>query len=420
MGKIEKVIFIKNAVETLGYFSEQIALEFEHCGLDTCFVDYDHIVETLEQSLQFAGRSRTALITFNFVGLSEEDIFINDNGRYVWEDYRIEYYNILVDHPLYYHTKLIQALPDMKIYCIDKEHVKYIKRFYPGVKVRFLPVAGNVKADINFRFLGDSQSSYGVKYRDYDSIFNYEEELIPYGDRRYDLVFTANYVPLQNIYRKLSGMDKEYEQFYQRILDELIANPAESVEAVMEKHIIEELGDLTDGDKRAAMSGMLFIDLCVRTYFRGEIIRELAEHDIRVHVFGADWDLLDCGKPSNIICNGGQISSAACVDAVRNAKISLNIMPWFKDGAHDRIFTAMLQKTVALTDGSRYLRKEFTDGEDIVFFSMENREYLPDMVRMLLLDEKNAARIAENGYRKAHEKHTWRARAHILLEEFGK
>ena len=52
---------------------------------------------------------------------------------------------------------------------------------------------------------------------------------------------------------------------------------------------------------------------------------------------------------------------------MRDARIALNVMPWFKDGAHDRVFTAMLQGTAALTDDSRYLREECRDGENICF-----------------------------------------------------
>lgn len=47
------------------------------------------------------------------------------------------------------------------------------------------------------------------------------------------------------------------------------------------------------------------------------------------------------------------------MQAMRDARIALNVMPWFKDGAHDRVFTAMLQGTAALTDDSRYLREEW-------------------------------------------------------------
>ena len=394
MAKIEKVVLIKNAVETLGYFSEQIALELQEQGIEVYFVDYDDLYESIEGLKRFVTRGNTAIVTFNFIGYSGEDVFLQESGGTIWDGYGMSAFNILVDHPLYYHSKLEQAPEGMTVFCLDREHVQYIKRFYPSIKVKFLPTAGNILLEQGW---------------------NYEEQLIPYGERKYNVVFTANYVPFQKLYRRFDEMDEEYAAFYRGILDDLIAQPAQSVDVVMERHITAELGALADADIRVAMSGMLLVDLCARTYYRGEIIRELAEQDIKVHVFGADWNQLSCKKPENIIQNGKQVGSGECVRAVRDAKIALNVMPWFKDGVHDRIFTAMLQKTVALTDDSKYLREQFTDGEDIVYFSLEERERLPDIIRMLLWDEENVVRIAENGYRQAHKKHTWKVRAQELL-----
>ena len=48
MGVIEKVVLIKNAVETLGYFSKQLAIEFTVSGLEVYFVDYNNLVDTVE------------------------------------------------------------------------------------------------------------------------------------------------------------------------------------------------------------------------------------------------------------------------------------------------------------------------------------------------------------------------------------
>ena len=398
MAKIEKVVLIKNAVETLGYFSEQIALELQEQGIEVYFVDYEDLYESIEGLKRFVTRGNTAIITFNFIGYSGEDVFLQESGDTIWEAYGMSAFNILVDHPIYYHSKLMQAPEEMTVFCLDREHVQYIKRFYPGIKVKFLPTAGNILLEQGW---------------------DYEEQLIPYGERKYDVVFTANYVSFQKLYRRFDEMDAEYAAFYREILDDLIAQPTQSVDVVMERHITAELGELADTDIRTVMSGMLLVDLCARTYYRGEIIRELAEQDIKVHVFGADWDQLSCKKPENIIQNGSQVSSGECVRAVRDAKIALNVMPWFKDGVHDRIFTAMLQKAVALTDDSKYLREQFTDGEDIVYFSLEEREHLPDIIRMLLRDEEKLMRIAEKGYRQACEKHTWRVRTQELLREFG-
>lgn len=382
-------------METLGYFSEQIASALEAFGYDTYCIDYERLYESLEGIRRFAVRGETALLTFNFIGLGDEEIFRDEAGRFLWEAYDMKYLNILVDHPLYYHARLVQVLPRMTLFCVDREHVAYVKRFYTEIPVKFLPLAGNVRN-------GEALLS---------------GESLRTGEALYDLVFTANYVPPAQLERQICLLDAEYRSFYRGILEDLISDPAQSVDAVMERHIRRELGDVSDCDLRSALGGMVLIDLYVRTYFRGEVVRTLAEQGVRVDVFGAGWEMLSCGKPENIIRHGGQVTSAVCVEAVRNARLSLNLMPWFKDGAHDRIFTAMLQRTVCVTDDSRYLRGEFADGEGLVYFSLKERERLPERVKTLLHDAAELEGIAEKGFRKARAGHTWRERAAELAKE---
>lgn len=395
MGNITKIIWIKNAVETLGYFSEQIASALEASGYDTYCIDYERLYESLEGVRRFAVRGETAFLTFNFIGLGDEEIFREETGRFLWEAYDMKYLNILVDHPLYYHARLVQVLPRMTLFCVDREHVAYVKRFYPGIPVKFLPLAGNMRRG--------------------ETLLSGESGQM--GEALYDLVFTANYVPPAQLERQICLLDEEYRSFYRGILEDLILDPAQSVDAVMERHIRREIGDVSDRDLCAALGGMVLVDLYTRTYFRGEVVRTLAEQGVRVDVFGAGWEMLSCGKPENIIRHGGQVTSAVCVEAVRNARLSLNLMPWFKDGAHDRIFTAMLQRTVCVTDDSRYLRGEFADGEGLVYFSLKEREHLPGLVKTLLHDAPELEKIAQKGFRKAHAGHTWRERAAELAKE---
>ena len=382
-------------METLGYFSEQIASALEASGYDTYCIDYERLYESLEGVRRFAVRGETALLTFNFIGLGDEEIFREETGRFLWEAYDMKYLNILVDHPLYYHARLVQVLPRMTLFCVDREHVAYVKRFYQGIPVKFLPLAGNMRRG--------------------ETLLSGESGQM--REALYDLVFTANYVPPAQLERQICLLDEEYRSFYRGILEDLILDPAQSVDAVMERHIRREIGDVSDRDLCAALGGMVLVDLYARTYFRGEVVRTLAEQGVRVDVFGAGWEMLSCGKPENIIRHGGQVTSAVCVEAVRNARLSLNLMPWFKDGAHDRIFTAMLQRTVCVTDDSRYLRGEFADGEGLVYFSLKEREHLPGLVKTLLHDAAELEKIAQKGFRKAHAGHTWRERAAELAKE---
>ena len=230
-------------------------------------------------------------------------------------------------------------------------------------------------------------------------------------------MFTANYVPLAPLAQRISAQEPEYRIFYQGILEDLLSDPVQSMDQVFERHIKEELGGVPDVELCGAMAGMAVIDLYVRTYFRGEAVRTLAEYGLKVDVFGAGWEELSCKKPQNIVRHGGQVTSERCVEAVQNARLSLNLMPWFKDGAHDRIFTAMLQQTVALTDDSRYLREQFADGRELKYFSLEEIGALPEIVSALLLDTQALEEITVRGRKKALTSHTWEQRALALERE---
>lgn len=405
MAEIRKIIFIKNAVETLGYFSGQIALELERNGYEICFIDYERMYESMDAMLHFLDREETALVTFNFIGLRGETVFQTESGRSIWQEENLPVLNILVDHPLYYHSCLKEAGERMRVFCVDREHVGYVRRFYPGLKVEFLPLAGN---ELLFSH-GDGE--HGTHRADVP-------EPVPYGRRTVDLVFTANYVSMEMLEEKVKALDEDYRIFYRRITEDLIADPAQSVDAVMERHIRDELGAVPEEQLCAAMSGMIWIDLFIRSYFREKVVQTLADAGIIVRVFGADWEKIHCKKPQNVRTSGGKVDSAACVQAMRDARIALNVMPWFKDGAHDRVFTAMLQGTAAFTDDSRYLREECRDGENICFYSLRALEQLPDRVVSLLEDPVRTAELAERGYRMAKKRHTWKNRAGLLMQTF--
>ena len=393
MEEIRKIIFIKNAVETLGYFSEQIALELERNGYETCFIDYERMYESMDEMLHFLEREETALVTFNFIGLRGESVFQTESGRSIWQEENLPILNILVDHPLYYHSCLKEAGERMRVFCVDREHVGYVRRFYPGVKVEFLPLAGNEL------FVSQKDGEHGIHRTHCEDV----PEPVLYGQRTFDLVFAANYVSMEMLEEKVKALDDDYRIFYRRITEDLIADPAQSVDAVMERHIRNELG-------------MIWIDLFIRSYFREKVVQTLADAGIIVRVFGADWEKIHCKKPQNVRTSGGKVNSAACVQAMRDARIALNVMPWFKDGAHDRVFTAMLQGTAVLTDDSRYLREECRDGENICFYSLRALQQLPDQVVSLLEDPVRMAELAERGYRMAEKRHRWKNRAGLLMQ----
>jgi hypothetical protein len=384
---MKKIILFKGEVETLEYFSLQLAKVFTRMGHKVFIFDFLEERKSLTALLSFVERNNTVMITFNFTGIRGDSIFIDKEDVLFWNEFNIPCYNIVVDHPFYYH-QLINVAPKWYYHIsIDRFHESYMKRFFPETKSEsFLPLGGT-------------------------QIF---EKLTPYEERTMDIVFTGNYTPPSQFDKFITRIDDNYTAFYHSIIDDLIAHPLLPMEEAFENHIKMEIEDSSEEDIKACMESFVFIDLYVRSYFRGLVVKTLVDSGLKVHVFGSGWNLLDCKHPENII-NGENVGSETCLVKISQAKISLNVMPWFKDGAHDRIFNSMLNGALSLSDSSIYLEEELQDGVNVKFYSLSEIEKLPDMVSSLLNNPVTVKKIIAAGYQKALN-HTWEKRAQVLEE----
>lgn len=417
-----RIIFCKHAVETLTYFSRQLAQAFEAWGYEIFWMDLAMAglsAWKLRQAVgePAAGGTETVLVTFNFIGLSgeEEWYVLDDFGRPVtslWEQLGIRCLNILVDHPMYYYQAMQYPLPEMQIFCIDRDHVSYMKRFYPKIPCAFLPLAGNRLLD---DWQGDKEPIRSGMQDDQEQDQTLQEvSFEDWNNRPYPLVFTANYVPVANLEKQLHRLEPEYRDFYEAMIQSLMHDPQQELLSCIEGFFRREIPDLNDAQICEGMRSMPVVDLMVRTRFREKTIQALADGGIQIHLFGKDWEQISCRHPENLIFTGRMVTSAECVQAMAQAKLALNTMPWFKDGTHDRIFTSMLCGAAALTDDSRYLRERFTDMDTIVYYNLQELEALPQRVRELLADPQRLYAISCRGKTVADKFHQWKNRAEIL------
>lgn len=386
---VKKIIFFVGDIETQGYFSLQIAKAME--GMGHCVFIFD-LSRPWESTQKFFGgfyeKGNTVLINFNFHGMSGEEYFLDENGRSMWDALEIPSYNIVVDHPMYYHHFLEKVPSGYHHISIDRNHMRYMQRFFPEiVNGPFLPLAGT------------------QLYPDKSNV--------PIANRRYDVVMVGNYCIPQTFEKYITRIDEEYTAFYYGMIDDLFARPERTVEEVAQEHLYREIGEVPEEEMKKAMAGLTFIDLYVRYTFRGRAVQELADEGIRVHVFGDGWDRLECAHPENLILMQN-LDSEGCLKKLRQTKLSLNVMPWFKDGAHDRIFNSMLNGAVCLTDSSRYLDEILRDGKNSAVYSLAEIEKLPEMADTLLRNPDRMQELADEGYRMADEGHTWRHRAEVL------
>ncbi len=372
-------------IETQGYFSRQLAAGFEGLGHETFMYDLSKPYISTEKFFRFFERGNTVLVNFNFHGMSGEEYFLDENGRSMWDALDIPSYNIVVDHPMYYHHFLEKTPHNYHHVSIDRNHDKYMARFFPEIaRMPFLPLAGTQ--------LHPGRSN------------------VPVECRRYDVMMVGNYCPPKTFEKFITRIDDEYTAFYYGMIDDLLAHPYKTVEAVTEAHLLDELGEVPEGELKKALAAVTFIDLYVRYTIRGEAVRQLADGGVRVHVFGDGWEAVPCRHPENLIVMNN-LDSEGCLKKLCQTKISLNVMPWFKDGAHDRIFNTMLNGAVCLTDSSVYLDSILHDGVDCRIYSLEQMDRLPDIASALLADPGQMQRIADAGYQLARAGHTWAHRA---------
>lgn len=399
------VVMFKGGVETQEYFSMQMAERFEELGYEVYW--YDLMVSGqsacllrcfYEKIMLEDSNTKIIIFTFNFNGIAgEEGLYGSEyqKGSF-WNDTALPVYNMVVDHPLYYH-KYIPLLP-VNYYqiSIDRDHVQYMEEYFPNVRLwgkdGFLPLGGT-QLNKNGKIMKD------MCY-------------LPMEKRPIDVIFTGNYTPPERFGKYLAHMEPEYREVYHELVEDAINNTDTLITDLLKKKFADE--NPTKDELKAIMPNMMYVDLSVRFHYRAKVIASLADSGIKVHTFGAGWNLLDCRHPENIIM-AGSVDSLECLDMISQSKLSINVMPWFKNGAHDRIFNSMLNGAVSVSDTSRYLLEEFKDNEDIVFYSLRNIENLGERVTELLKNPDKMQSIADRAYEKCVVSHTWEKRVDELL-----
>lgn len=385
---MKRIIMFAGGVETLQYFSEQMAKQFKQMGYAVFFYDLKNEAYSAKKLRKFIRTGETVMVTFNFQGLEKEPGVYREGIGYLWDSYGIPCYNIAADHPYFYDDMLRELPEDYHHISIDRFQQKYFREFYPEYQdAGFLPLAGTCLS----------------------------EE--PSGQKEYDVIFTGNYTQLSFFEPYINWINDEYAAFYRGIIKDLLDHPEKTVEEAALVHCEREMGKVPYEDLRIAFHKMIFIDLYVRNYWRGMAVKSLTDAGITVDVVGKGWEELEGVNPKYLRIHP-QTDSRTCLKMLQKARISVNVMPWFKDGAHDRVFNSILNGAVCISDTSRYLCDELKEGEGICYFTLQQMSRLPDKVKELLQDEKKMQDIVARGRKKVLDKHLWASRAEVLAGWF--
>lgn len=394
-----RLLFFRGIYDTLDLFTEELSTAFRIRGYETEILDVRDMQNSLVKLSEFIKQPVTAMITFNNLGFNME----LTEGKNIWEQLDIPSINILMDHPCFYHDALVHAPFHSVVLCIDKNHMKYVQRFYPNIPtVGFLPHAGCIHVE-DYKKLKDRKTD--VLYA--GGLSAYVNGAIRPDWEKYDKFDGKNLADL--------------------VLKKLIETPAFTTEETVELILHSQGIYLGEEEMRLLIADMRYIEGLAVSYFREGAIKALLEAGINVTVYGAGWDKCSLASHPNLIY-GGKIPAIEILEIMKDTKIVLNTMTWFKDGTHERVFNGMLAGAVAVTDKSEYMLETFcgieriadkeynTDKAHLAFFELEELKKLPDKVLYLLENLGQAQEIANRGYQKAKKEHTWDVRAKEIEE----
>ncbi len=374
---------------TLGYWMENLTEMFREAGITV----YSFALSS------DPAENRTLMEQVLSEGTYQSALAFNANAGYIlfadlFEKYNITFFNYIVDHPLDHHKALENAFGRYQVICVDKKHKQFIKRYFPKVaKAHFLPLGG-------MREEGFEPS--------------YEE----FAGRPYEVVFTGALNPTDHMVAGLAEYPEDIRNLTFQLIQYMLLHTQMTPEEALAGVLQESYAGLKVSEEQ-------FLQLAIRSsraiyfvrnYIREEIIQALFDAGQPVHIFGNGWEKLAEKYPAFRAYFHGEVDVLETVHVNQKAKVVLNILPWFKDGTHDRIATAQLNGAVVLTDDNPYLQSLYSDGEDIFFFDAAGTKGLPEIVRRILSDPGEMYKAATAGYDRACRELTWESVAEKLIQ----
>ena len=409
----QTIIFFKGIYDTLDLFTDQLQEAFAELGFGTFVYHAENERQSKAELLAMLEKEKGgyAVVAFNNLGynldmeigangalVAEAEMSVDESAfslprENVWEHYQIPYLDILMDHPFHFERPLREMPSTAILLCVDRNHVKYIRRYYKNIRqADFLPHAG---------------VELGRKHK-------------PLRERKIDVLY-AGALPIYTVAKMIPDLPEMYgidtAKMMPEVLRELVIHPDKTTEQVIEEYVLACGKQLSDEELRALIIHMRFIDSYATSFYREQAVRILVENGIEVTAYGVGWNRCDWSD-SPYLKYQGKVLAPQILPLMNDSKIVLNTMTWFKAGAHDRIFNGMLAGAVVATDDSTYLQREFTDGKELLMFKRTELATLPERVCDLFGHMERAQEMADCGYEVAKANHTWKNRAEYMIECF--
>lgn len=312
------------------------------------------------------------------------------DGRYLWEWLQLPHLAMLLDPSIYYID--VAKSPYCITSCLDRFDCAFLKSLsYESTFFMPLAVERALHSD-------------------------------PLQKRPYDVVFLGSCLDYE-------GARQEWMERYPPIVGKILDA---AIDTVLSDRYILPATALAEAIKAFGFTSkeIDFTTLfsCLDVYTRGrdrvELIKAIEYPKAKIHIFGnADtgrynskkgWEHY-VGKQANVTIHPA-VPFVETLEILKKSKIALNSMPFFKDGAHDRIFTGLACGALSFTSSSKYIDEVFVNGQELLTYQPPNWSAVNGHIEEILNSEPMRKKIVDQGRAKVMKSHTWDNRAEDLLK----
>lgn len=388
----DRILFLSNGsicYDSTTYFIDCISEELKKKGWEVRHIRLDK--GTQEKDLcALADEYDSQPFDYVFDINTKLDAIQDNTGKYCFDRLGRQCWHYILDHPFYHHDSLCVPLKNLNVICLDENHREFIKETYFNVKkCVVLPLAAG-------------KAGSGLK---------------SFDKRENNLIFTASYTDPDMVYLQAMRQEKENVEFFKTFTQILLNEPELTQEAAVRRMY----PGITGMDIAGILQRNYMADVYLQAVIRQELVVQFIRKRVPVKLYGHNWDvfLAKAGilmkDSADFLENGlvtyeGEVTYEELPDIYNNARMSLNQLPWFKMGMHDRTPLAMINGCVSITDESRYMKERIPDGCGVVYYSLEDMEKAAGDIRNMIDSVTSTGEtniLAHRGMKFAEEQFTW-------------
>lgn len=355
-----RFLLFHGAIEALNSFTDDIRCQLERRGHETCIMELPLSNINIEE---YFARDIHCAICYDGIGIFLKEIF---------DALDIVVINILVDHPMTFSH--VMAKPPKKFiqFSPDHNHVEFARKYY-GIEKAF--------------FLSHMSSDAITPDR--------VEKEIP-------LLFGGWYRPVNEAYTEVKEStdtnDVEKLVLFET-MECMLEDSSITLEAALERCIFELGIEATYSERASLLERAKAVDEFIRMYYRSKVIGEIVKAGIPITIIGEGWDKFPLAA-SKCVNRLDKVGFEEIFSYMKKADVTLNVMPWFKAGSHERVLNSLKCYSCPLTDESSWLLENLKPGEECAYYSLSRLTEIPDKIYHLLSHPELREKIIQNGREK--------------------